>query len=226
MADIYNQPITAIFGSGNPSTGWTVDQDISNGIMLGLRAKNRASGDTSNLNGVYSYATAPATRGLWNYEFSISTAAGALSAFDYYLAADGDSSAGISYATVLPLTQWGDNSYGFGGTAQGAGVEPANLGEISAFPGLYSVAQNSQNITFGDYPGGGLSLAADATYSYQLYAVAAGAGENGTRLVDVGITVKVGHGGAAVPDSASTALLIGLGFSAIAWLRRRRSAAA
>lgn len=220
----YNDTITAIFGGGNPNTGWT--SDSGNGITLALRAKNRTTGDTSNVNGVYSYADAPPTRGRWNYEFSINSGTATLAFYDYYLAVDQDSSQGISYSIVNPLLHWVDNSYGNVGTANGAGVEPIDLATYLGYPAIYTVAQNSQNITFGDYPGGALPLAADATYSYELFAVAKGAGTAGTRLAEVGITVVVGKGGAAVPETGSTLVMLGLGVAGLITFSLRRQALA
>ncbi len=222
-ADTYNDNITAIYGGGNPNTGWT--SDSANGIELGLRAKNRTSGDTANVNGVYSYATAPAPRGLWNYEFSINsdtsgTAGRSLEYYDFYLAVDRDPTAGVLWSVVNPLGYWGDNSYGNNGTLNGAGTE----GTFAALGANNNLAQNSQNITFGDYPTfpqGGLALAPDATYNYELYAVEKGAGSGGPRLVDVAITVKVGNGGAAVPDGGATVLLFGLALAGLAGVRRK-----
>jgi hypothetical protein len=200
----YDEMITAIFGGGNPDTGWTAD--TANNIQLALRAKNRSTGDTPNIAGVYSFATAPPTRGLWNYEFSINSDGSAgtdpLTTYDFYLSADRDPSACVEYGIVEPLFHWGDNSYGNNFTANGAGVEPADAIEYQTFPSLYNVAQNSQNITFGDYPGtgGGLALDENATYNYELFAVAKGAGPDAARLASVGITVVVGAGG---PDSCA-----------------------
>src|SRR5688500_16347208 len=86
FADSYNTNITAIYGGGNPDTGWT--SDSGNGITLGLRAKNRDTGVTPNNGaGVYSFATgynAANTRALWNYEFSINSGTPFLSFYDYY----------------------------------------------------------------------------------------------------------------------------------------------
>src|SRR3954471_12033806 len=93
-AVLYNQNITAIYGSGNPNTGWTAD--TSNGIQLALRAKNRVDGSTTNATGVYSFPVGPAPRGAWNYEFSINSdpANGTtpLSTYDYYISTDNDPS--------------------------------------------------------------------------------------------------------------------------------------
>ena len=192
----YNTNIVAIYGSGNPSTGWTAD--TSNGIQLALRAKLRSGGAnaTTNSMGTYSYATAPSPRGLWNYEFSINSdvanGTNPLSLYDFYLAVDGNPSQCVSYTTVDPLMHWNDNSYGNNSTASGQGVEGS-----FALGATNNVAQGSQNITFGDYPGGAQALTPNATYNYELYAVNKGAGPNGARLASIGITVVVGAGGAA-----------------------------
>ena len=191
-AVVYNQNITAIFGTGNPNTGWTAD--TSNGIQLALRGKSRIDGSTTNTNGVYTFPVGAPLRGAWNYEFSInSDVAGVdpLTTYDFYLSADGDPSGCIQYTTVDPLTHWNDNSYGNNSTANGQGVE----GPAATLAGTNNIAQNSQNITFGDYPGGPRPLM-DATYNYELYAVEKGAGPNGERLASVGITIIAGNGGA------------------------------
>ena len=198
-AVVYNQNITAIFGSGNPDTGWTAD--TSNGIQLALRGKSRVDGSTTNTNGVYTFPVGSLPRGAWNYEFSInSDVAGAdpLTTYDFYLSADGDPTGCIQYTTVNALTYWNDNSYGNNTTANGQGVE----GTAAALAGTNNIAQNSQNITFGDYPGGPRPLM-DATYNYELYAVEKGAGPNGERLASVGITIIAGNGGAACNTPAT-----------------------
>jgi hypothetical protein len=200
-AVLYNQNITAIFGTGNPNTGWTAD--TSNGIQLALRAKNRGDGSTSNVNGVYMLPVGTPPRGAWNYEFSINSdvdgGAIPLSTYDFYLSADTDSSHCVRYSTVNALTYWQDNSYGNNSTANGQGME----GPAALLAGTNNVAQNSENITFADYPGGPHTLG-DATYNYELYAVEKGAGPNGARLASVGIAVIVGNGG-AVCNTPSTA---------------------
>ncbi len=209
----YNQTITAIFGSGNPDSGWTTD--TASGVTLGLRAKNRTTGSTVNASGVYSFATAPATRGLWNYEFSINsgTATLAQSGLTFWLSADTDSSMGVSYSTISPLTYWADNSYGNAGTGQGLGVE----GTFAALGGANTIAQNSQNITFGDYPGGALALEQNATYDYLLFAKDV----TGATVASVDIQVVVGNGGSRVPDAGSTSILLGTGLVGLAGLRRK-----
>ncbi len=217
FADLYNQNITAIYGTGNPNGGWTTDS--GSGLTLGLRAKNRTTGATPNVNGVYSFATGvvpPANnRAIWNYEFSINSGASMLSAYDYYLSIDTNPALNVSFTTINPLAAFGDNSYGTGATANGQGLE----GPAVNFIGSNTIAQNSQNIVFI-----GLNPFLNATYNYDLYAVASGAGVNGTRLASVGMQVVVGTGGTAVPDAASTSLLIGLGLVGLVGLRLRRRA--
>jgi len=200
--------ITAIYGSGNPDTGWT---STSNGdIQLALRAKARndtaIAGTTPNDGlGTYSFPVFEGARGPFNYEFSVnsdtddSDGTDPLTTYEFYLSVDGDPDQCIDYTTVNALTYWADNSYGNNATANGQGVE----GTAAALASSNNIAQNSQNITFGDYPAGAFAQPGppNATYSYELYAVAAGDGPNGPRLASVAITVVVGAGGAACTDS-------------------------
>src|SRR5687768_13908422 len=123
----YDQNIIAIFGSGNPDTGWTTDTD--NGIVLALRGKDRVTGSTANNSGVYGpYATGvvgspPSVRATWNWEFSINSGQVNLSTYDYYVGIDTDRSQCINYTVVDAMTNWIDNSYGNNATANGQGVE-------------------------------------------------------------------------------------------------------
>ncbi|MGN6386264.1 MAG: VPDSG-CTERM sorting domain-containing protein [Verrucomicrobiota bacterium] len=211
--------ITAIYGSGNPDSGWTAATD--NGIQLGLRGKNRNTGATPN-DGAGTYNFAVGT--IWNYEFSINSGNNNLNAYQFYLAVDGNSSQGVNFTTVDPLAYWGDNSYGKTGTStanNGQGVE----GTAATYAGLNNIAQGSQRITFGDYPAGAQSLNVDGTYTFNLFATRIGEGPTGTRLTDLSIDVVVGKGGAAVPDGGSSLALLGLGLAGIAGLQLRRKAA-
>jgi len=202
LAVSYNQNITAIFGTGNTNDGWTTD--TGSGITLGLRGKDRVTGSTANSSGVYGpYATGvvpPANnRATWNWEFSINSGAANLSVnYDYYVAIDLDPSECINYAVVNALTFWTDNSYGNNTTLNGAGFEasPNNAANSAVLAAANNIAQQSQNLVFV----GGNPLI-DATYNYELFAVAKGAGPGGTRLASVGIIVVVGTGGVACsPD--------------------------
>ncbi len=192
-AQSYDQSIVAIFGSGNPNTGWTVDTD--NGITLALRAKNRETASTSNTLGVYAEPAglqAPNfNRARWNFEFSVSNLD--LDGKDYYVALDNDPSVGINF-NPIDISLIPDNSFGIVGTANGAGVE----GLWSTLAPSNTIVQQSHNIVF--YPTLGFDPNANATYEIELYAVESGAGPDGDRLVSVAITVVVGTGGKTVSE--------------------------
>jgi hypothetical protein len=209
MAVQYNQNVTAIYGSGNPDGGWTTE--TGGGITVGLRGKNRTTGATPNVNGVYTFPTgtvgSPA-RALWNFEFSINSGTAPLSSYIYSLSVDLDPSQGVNFLTFNPLTGYGDNSYGNAGTANGQGIE----GLASALAGGNTIAQNSQNIVFL-----GLNPLLDGTYDYVLTASSAAGGPQAT----VGITVVVGNGGSRVPDAGSTVALLGTALVGLAGLRRK-----
>lgn len=190
----FNQNIVAIFGAGNPNTGWTTDT-AAGGVVVALRAKNRLDASTTNVSGVYSFPTGVQppnnNRAVWNWEFSIDSGDAFLNAYDFYVAVDMDHSQATSYTTVNALTNWIDNSYGTSTTLNGAGLE----GTAAMYASTSTIAQQSQNLVFA----GGNPLL-DATYNYQLFAVASGAGPEGTRLATTAITVIVGDGGPAFLD--------------------------
>ncbi len=192
----YNVNITAIFGGGNPDTGWTTG--TGSGITLGLRGKNRDTGATPQPTtlGVYEFATGVAanpTKAKWQWEFSINSGAGNLSAhFDYYVRIDLDPSQCVNYFVANALVDWTDNAYGNDLTPNGAGVNgtPATSAALAA---ANNIAQQSQNVVFPPTLGNPLL---NATYNYELYAVAKGAGPGGAKVASVSITVVVGTGGA------------------------------
>lgn len=219
----FNQNIVAIFGSGNPDTGWTTDTSAG-GIELGLRGKDRFTASTANASGVYSYATGVdpnnAARARWNWEFSINSGGVNLNAFDYYVGVDLDPSQAILYTTVNALTFWTDNSYGNNATLNGQGVEGTS-GLPDNYASTFNIAQQSQNLVFA---GGNPFL--DATYDYVLFAVASGGGSGGAHLAETHITVVVGNGGASVPDSGGSLALLGLSLAALSGYRLRQRARA
>ncbi|MES3031137.1 MAG: thrombospondin type 3 repeat-containing protein [Patescibacteria group bacterium] len=190
---LFNQNIVAIFGAGNPNDGWTVSDEPA--LTLGLRAKNRENASTANVGGVYNVPAglqAPNNnRARWNWELSVNSKSSTLDSYEYYMEIDLDHSTGVNKLVVNVLTQWADNSYGTASTLNGQGVE----GPASTHAPVSTVAQQSQNIVFY-----GLDANLDATYTYTLYAVAAGAGPNGARIATVAITVIVGAGGPLPPD--------------------------
>ena len=226
----YDQNIVAIFGSGNPNTGWTTG--TGGGLTLGLRAKNRDDGSTPNTEGVYSFATGNSVNNpalaLWNFEFSINSGLQDMRSYDYYLGVDMDPGDGVNYVSSLidPLSIW-DNSYGIGATANGAGVLLANV------DGTATVAQNSFNIVFA-----GLYPSMEGTYDYRLFAVAKSEGnsplassggnlvaQNNAPVADVNIQVIVSSSAAAlVPDAGSTLAMLSLSLAGLVGINRRKRA--
>ncbi len=235
----YDQTITAIFGSGNPDTGWTTGTGTG-GIELGLRAKNRDDGTTPNVNGIYSFPTGVSAsnpaRALWNFEFSIDVGAQMFTMYDFYLGIDMDSGVGVDYVNSLinPLAFLGDNSYGKFNTANGQGDETsfANA-QIEG----YTIAQNSLNIAFL-----GLDPNAPGIYDYRLFAVSKLSPDdvNNSPLPDDGgnpfinslpsdtqsapiadVNIRVVVGTTSVPDAGSTWAFLSLGLVGLAGLRRR-----
>lgn len=238
----YNQTITAIFGSGNPDTGWTTATGAG-GIELGLRAKNRDDGTTPNVEGIYSFPTGASAnhpgRALWNFEFSINVGAQMFSMYDFYLGIDMDSGIGVNYVSSLinPLTLLGDNSYGKAATGNGQGEETtfANA-QIEG----YTIAQNSLNIAFL-----GLDPNAPGIYDYRLFAVSKFSPDdiNNSPLPDDGgnpfinslpsasqsapiadVNIRVIVGNTSVPDAGGTLAFLGLSLAGLAGLRRRCAA--
>ena len=209
-AEIYNQTITAIFGSGNPDVGWTVDAD--NGITLALRSKDRSDGSTTNTSGTYNEQPGydpiqfakvpPVLRAKWNWEFSINSGTSTLDTYDYYLGVDTDLSVGVSQTIINALTFHHDNAYGTSATANGGGTK----GTSAVFASTNTVAQNSRNITFAPWS---QDPTKNATYDYELYAVEKGAGPLGDKLASTSIQVIVGTGGQTVQQLIN-ALAIGV----------------
>ncbi len=222
----YNQNIPAIFGTGgNPAQGWTTfTQDH---IQLGLRAKNRTDGTTPN-NGAGTYTfpvgTAPAsTRAIWNFEFSAnvdynpaSPGSGdapvppaTLADYTYLLSVDTDPSAGTSFLSYNPLVFHQDNSYGNNATLPGQGVEVGVLAGSA-----YSLAQNSQNITFFPFLGNPLI---NGTYDFTF-----GIYEGADLIGETKMTVVVGEGGTRnVPDAGSSVALLSLSLVGVGCMGRK-----
>ena len=210
---IYNDDITAIFGSGNPNGGFTAATTADgDGSLLTLaeRFKDRPSGSTTNTDGVY---TDP-LGGLANLEFSIDTGSLALDAFTYTLAIDTNPTSADTFVTIDPTTYYSDNSYGTDATGNGGGT----TGLYSAFGGTDSLLQNSEKLSFAP---SGISFATNGTYDAVLSAY-----NSDGRLVDqVTTQIVIGSGGATVPDTAATAALLGLGLAALVLARRKLAGA-
>lgn len=184
------------FGTGNVNGNWTISTD--SGVELALRAKNRETlltldGSTgtywADLGLCASCSGVP--KAMWNYEFSVNS--GALSGLTYRLGIDHDPSAATMYAFVDPSTYWADN-----------GIAPAG------FMGF----QNSENVRFGDTPGGIFNVNQAGLYSVTLEAW------NGASMVNsVTMNVQVGP----VPEPETYVLMLA-GLGGLAFFARRRRA--
>lgn len=207
----YNQTDTAIFGSGNPDTGWTVES--GGGVTLGLRGKNRTTGDTSNVNGDYAVPTgfAALNRGFGNAEFSVDTGASTLlaSGLTFWFGFDTDASVN-SLFTYLPLAAVTDSWYGSDSTVNGGGT--VGTYALAAF---HSEMQNSINQFHL-----GVNPLVDGTYEYELFATQ-GTLSTDTRVASVGVTIQVGQGGTSVPDTGSSLGMLAAGFTGLGLLRRK-----
>lgn len=207
---VYNDTVISIFGAGNPNGGWTTFTD--NDTKIALRGKDRTYGTTPNNGaGVYQFptGTAPAsTRAIWNEEWSIDVGPNRnLNDLSYQLSFDIDPTTARNFIVVNPLTTFLDSSLGDSSTANGAGVETAQFG-------LFSIMQNSFNITFGPMLGNP-NLAATYDFKIDIF--------DGNRLLNSGsISVEVGGGGTHVPDAGSTAALLGTGLIGLVALKRRK----
>lgn len=191
-----NVPPGVYFGAGNPNGNFNIDTE--NNLELALRAKNRTSVGPALIDGssgVYSVSAGfcmvgcGSPKATWNYEFSIHTVDGSsLSNYLFRLGVDHDASAGTSFTFEDPTVYWGDNSQD--GTA---GI------------------QNSENISFGDTPGGSISANATGLYDFMLLAYS----QDGSRLLaQADMTVQV-------PEPGSLALF-GLGLAGLTALGRRK----
>ncbi|MFN2426002.1 MAG: hypothetical protein ABR587_06105 [Candidatus Binatia bacterium] len=162
-----------VFGSGNVNGNFTLDR--SNGVELGLRAKQRfpsANVFNNNFDGTYTFL-AGVFNGIenpqWNFEWTVNTdytglTGNKVSDFTYLLEMDFDPGVGtdflawdqISYPTEaipydVPATPpFYDHSFGTNATANGAGVEALTEPAYAALLPANNVVQNSWRYTFYD----------------------------------------------------------------------------
>lgn len=190
------QPPGVYFGSGNVNGNWTINANTSNGIELGLRVKNRQTGAL--LDGsTGTYFADPGTyagggiKARWNYEFSVNIGPHSFSdGLTFRLGVDHDPSAGQTFSWVDPQTYWsGDNAT----VANGF--------------------QNSQNVGFGDTPGGAFDVNQNGLYTFVLE----GSDTNG-RTFSTSMNVQVG----AVPEPGTYALMLA-GLGLLGFVARRRT---
>lgn len=201
-AEIYGSltsPPGVYFGAGNPNGAFNIDRE--GGLELGLRAKNRSTVGPvliDGSSGIYSVASGfcpscggAGTRAKWNYEFSIHTTDGStLSDYVFMLGIDHDPSAGTNFTYVNPLNYWNDDAF------------DSNLG-----------AQNSQNVAFGNTPGGAISPLANGLYDFVLFAYRTTDLENAVARVDMTVSV---------PEPGTIAMF-GLGMASLLAFRRRKA---
>ncbi len=197
-AEVYgsvNVPPGVYFGAGNPNGNFNIDRE--NNLELALRAKNRTSVGPVLIDGSSGVYTVPAgfcmsgcgsPKAKWNYEFSIHTLDGSsLANYTFQLGVDHDPSAGTNFTYVNPMTYWIDNA-----TDGAAGI------------------QASQNISFGNTPGGFINANASGLYDFILLAYSPA----GTLQAQADMTVQV-------PEPGSLALF-GLGLAGLAAFGRRK----
>jgi hypothetical protein len=205
-AYVYGNPTLGTFyGSGNPQGEWWISS--VGGVELGLRAKNRQTGGLlgNGADGIYNVDPGTCTGGLcgtstnkatWNYDFSVDPGANPflLTGLTYRLGVDHDPSAGTSYSYVNPATYWTDNTV------------------------VNSAFQNSENVKFGDTPGGAFDVNQQGLYSFILEAW-----QGETLLNSVSMQVQVGDTvpGGTVSEPGSLALMF-TGLTALPFIRRKQ----
>lgn len=235
----FDQNVTpnVIFGSGNANGGWTVDR--SNGVELGLRAKQRfpaANIFNSNGDGTYSFAAGVGPgqsfpTAIWSFEWSINsnwngTSGWNLDDLTYALMLDSNpsnaGSAGITWLTFDPIHsynpatsdfQW-DHSIGTNATGNGGGTAISNAVDdpagYAALIGANNVAQNSWRPHWF-LPA--FDPTVDGTYNFKLSAF-----DGDSLVAQTEIQIIVGQGG-EIPEPTTMALLTA-GIAAMAGRRR------
>jgi hypothetical protein len=172
-----NATITAIYGTGNPNTGWQQVADDTTGNILGIQAKDRTSGATPN-DGAGTYTFASGVK--WNIDFSVNYTAGFLSTSPYTYLLKINGGPGLNVETVF-----GDNAYGTSATLNGKGT----VGTFAANSAANSILQNSEANTFSF-----INDIAPGTYNFELEAVNVDGTVVDSDSVNVQITPDSGPG--------------------------------
>jgi hypothetical protein len=212
------------FGVGNGGTnyGWTTDTEGP--VELGLTTIHRGvdSVDPTSAN-IYNVPTGPdgaANRAWWNFDFSINLDVGGagtltlgdvtptLTIYDYLHG---------TTATMNPLIAFGNDNSAFDGTntrnGNDAGQEatPTDVG-----------AQNSENLTFGQFAGLGFDMNLDDTFLITLSLL----GPDDTNLGSVSEYTVVGEGAPTPLPAALPLFASGLGALGLAGWRSKQKAKA
>lgn len=231
-----------IFGTGNTNGGFAVEQNATEGVELGLRAKIRFNEqndaeDTFNSDGAgnytfvaglppsgFSFAPGSTSTAIWSFDWSINSnyngSGGVLDAYDYVLSIDFNEAEGAEqFLEFDPINQsWADHSTGTNATGNGAGTRAAGTAQspdTASYANLIStnnVAQNSWNMEFFD----------DATFTFDgrdegEYIIRLEAFEKGTTTNPVASTEIAVQ---SVPEPTTAGLLL-LGLGALAYRRRQ-----
>lgn len=233
--------ITAIFGSGNADTHWTVDNE--SGIQLGLRAKlrfdeNNQPANVFNYDGVDTYtfrAGSPtggaswvgSTTPIWNFEWSINTDVSGSTGWKlddliYQLSLDANPGPFDAPAVAFdPIdVSYADHAIGGASTANGGGTVAGDASQYATLIANNTVAQNSWNYEFFNGPGSALeNFDPNAVGAYTLRLTAFDPGTN-LEVASANIDVSV----SAVPVPAALPLMLG-GLGALGLFARRRRGA-
>ena len=209
-----------IFGTGNINGSFT--GATAGGVELALRAKLRYDltgqpQNTFNHDGVDTYTflssnSVPAVnRSVFNFEWPISTLAGALNSLTYLLTVDTDASVNNNFGLSYDPLGLFSTGYYLGTGASGNGGAAFNAGGTGTL-GNFTVGQNSVNMGFIAAPLG------SGQFTFTLSAF------NGQALVNSTTMHVIVDAPAPVPLPAGGLLLIGA-LGGLAGLRRRAKSA-
>ncbi|MEM1379474.1 MAG: PEP-CTERM sorting domain-containing protein [Pseudomonadota bacterium] len=236
-----------IFGSGNANGSFTIAQDATTGVELGLRAKLRfdANGQPQNqfnYDGIktYTFDAGAAVGGfsaitpVWNFEWSINADfddnGGSLADYTYLLEVDGDPNGvdfGLTYDPVNPFGagfSCTDNALGTNTTGNGGGtsVNCASLTGVMDYTNALqanNVAQNSVNYDFldGILP----QLANFDPNDTGIYTIRLSAFSGMNLIAQTEIDVEIESNPVPVPGAAA---LMAAGLAGMAGRRRQKKA--